>query len=315
MLGCTKTLHLNADSLAQVQAFGYTGGLLSAYSSQRGLLSLQPAGTYINASFSPSSMTLGGMRVSPGVRIYERLIGGAMKARSLTDLPASVNVSQYHLDGSGQVDLIIIGSYSGDGVEYGRIDVLNGYRVEEIVPEVLPEPDPDDPEGGAQEPQAPIYRRYSVQKVVYNGTEYPVAQGQYLYSGYARLSLNDSGEVAYASYLRAISNVPSSAFYTQNGVTYVRTSQGTFQVDEGVQCYNIAASYSPSSYPPTWVNSSMWSGSEWQGYWPEGWEMEWFPAAPTIVKFADLSECRNFASTLTLYVDSVGQRVRVIEAS
>ncbi len=314
MLGCSKTLHLNADSLALAQASGYQGALLHAYSSQRGVLSFQPAGSYIYTQFSPYSMTLGGMRVSPGVRIYERLAGGELKARSLSDLPGSVNVSQYHTDSSGQVDLIIIGSYSGDGVEYGRIDVLNGYRVEEIVPEVVPTPGPDNP-GGDQEPQAPIYRRYSAQKVSYNGKEYPVAQGQYLYSGYAQLSLNDSGEALYANYLRAIPDVPSSAFYTQDGVTYVRTSQGVFQVDEGVQCYNIAASYSPPSYPPAWVNNSMWSGNEWQGYWPEGWEMEWFPDPPSIVKFADLSECRNFAPTLTIYVDSVGQRVRVVEVN
>lgn len=316
LLGCTKTLHLNADSLAQFQANGYSGSLLNAYSFQRGVLSLQPAGTYINARFTPYTMTLGGMRVSPGVRIYERLIGGAMKARSLTDLPASVNVSQYHLDGSGQVDLIILGSYSGDGVEYSRIDVLNGYRVEEIVPEVVPDPDPDNPDGGEAEPQPPVYRRYSAQKVSVNGGEpIAVAQGQRLSSGYARLTLNEEGEALYATYLRTIPNVSSSDFYTQNGVTFVRTSQGTFQVDDGVRCYNIAASYSPSSYPPSWVNSSMWAGNEWQGYWPEGWEMEWFPAVPTIVQFADLSECRNFAASLTLYVDSVGQRVRVIEAS
>ena len=310
LLGCKKALKLNEASMAQLPS--YTSGLFNAYSNQRGILSLQSAGTYGRGQFYPSSMTLGSMRVSPGVRIYERLAGGAMQARSLTDLPASVSVTQYHVDSSGLVDLIILGSYSGDGVEYRRIDVLNGYRVTMVDPGFVPDPSDPDSEG---EFRYPTYERTPAQQISVDGGEpIHVADGRSISSGYAQLATNSEGEVIYANYLRAIPNVPSSAFYVQDGVTYVQTNQGLLQVADDVQCYNIAASYSTSSYPPAWVNSGMWSNNLWQGDWPEGWEMQWFPSAPSIVKFPTLSDCRNFSATLTLYVDSVGQRVRVIEA-
>lgn len=310
LLGCKKTLKLNEDSMAQLP--GYTSGLFNAYSNQRGILSLQSAGTYGGGQFYPSSMTLGSMRVSPGVRIYERLAGGVMQARSLTDLPASVSVTQYHVDSSGLVDMIILGSYSGDGVEYRRIDVLNGYRVDQIDPGYIPNPDDPDDEGQFR---YPTYERKAAQQVSVDGaTPVDVADGRTLSSGYAQLATNSDGQVVYANYLRAIPNVPSSAFYTQNGITYVQTSQGVLQVADDAQYYNIAASCSTSSYPPSWVNSGMWVNNLWQGDWPEAWEMQWFPSAPSTVKFPTLADCRNFSTTLTLYVDSVGQRVRVIEA-
>ena len=311
LLGCSKTLHLNEASKLQLQ--GYATGLFNAYSAQRGILSLQSAGSYSGGQFSLSNMTLGSTRVSPGVRIYERLSGGVMKARSLSDLPANVSVIQYHVDSSGLVDLIIIGSYSGDGVEYRRIDVLNGYKVKEIDPGFVP--DFDDPDYESKF-QYPTYERTSAQQVSVDGGEpIDVADGRHLTTGYAQISVDVDGTVAYANYLRAIFDVPSSAFYTQDGVTYVQTSQGVLQVADDVQCYNIAASYSSStSLTPPWMNNGMWSGNLWQGEWPENWPMQWFPSAPTIVKFPTLSDCRNFSSTLTLYVDSVGQRVRVIEA-
>lgn len=309
LLGCSKKLHLNETSMAQLS--GYTSGLFNAYSNQRGVLSLQSAGTYGGGQFYPSSMTLGSMRVSPGVRIYERLVNNGLRARSLTDLPASVSVTQYHVDSSGLVDMMILGSYSGDGVgmEYVRVDVLNGYKVStETIP--IGSSESDEESTGKVEL---IHKRLRTQWVSFDGAD-PVEMdtvNHYPHSGYIQRS--NGNTVSYA-YLRAISDVPSSAFYTQDGVTYVQTSQGVLQVADDVQCYNIAASYSPSSYPPSWVNSGMWVNNLWQGDWPEGWEMQWFPSAPSIVKFPTLADCRNFSTTLTLYVDSVGQRVRVIEA-
>lgn len=301
-------------------------GLFNAYSNQWNVLSLQPMGGYGGGQFYPSNLVLNGTRVSPYVRIYERLSSGEMRARSLSELPASVYVTQYHVDSAGQIDLMILGSYSGDGVEYGRVDVLNGYRVERL-PDPDPTPAPTAPgpdqggdgsggDGGSgpdkDEPKLPTYRRTTAQKIVVNGAPQDVPEGRYFYSGYAAVTVTGDGFM-YANYLQGISNVPTSAFYTQDGVTYVQTSQGVYVVDDNVQCYNIAASYTPPSYPPYWVNSGMWENNEWTGEWPESWPAEWFPEAPNIVKFNTLNECRNFASTVNVYIDTTGQRVRVVE--
>ena len=211
-------------------------------------------------------------------------------------------------------------------MEYGRVDVLNGYRVERL-PDPDPTPAPTAPgpdqggdgsggDGGSgpdkDEPKLPTYRRTAAQKIVVNGAPQDVPEGRYFYSGYAAVTVTGDGFM-YANYLQGISNVPTSAFYTQDGVTYVQTSQGVYVVDDNVQCYNIAASYTPPSYPPYWVNSGMWENNEWTGEWPESWPAEWFPEAPTIVKFNSLNECRNFASTVNVYIDTTGQRVRVVE--
>ena len=48
----------------------------------------------------------------------------------------------------------------------------------------------------------------------------------------------------------------------------------------------------------------------------QGWgdNEEWRPNAPEIKKFDTLSQCRNFADTLTIYLDNTEGKVRVVEA-
>ena len=148
-----------------------------------------------------------------------------------------------------------------------------------------------------------------------NGTKTYSSSGYYA-GGYG--SVTEYNGYVSVTYLQAIRNVPSSAFYTQDGVTYVRTSKGVYQVDQDVQCFNAAASYGggATSAVPSWLSWMLANGGVWVGDLPAGVSEgeSWYPDDPNIVKFSSLGECRNFADTVTIYIDSTGQRVRVVEA-
>ena len=126
------------------------------------------------------------------------------------------------------------------------------------------------------------------------------------------------GYITAVSYLKKIENVPSTAFFTEDGTTFVRVGQDVYEVDKDVKCFNIAASYTePGNNPPAWMDLP-WDA---EGRLPGGEKFEWIwdstswtPNAPEIKKFDTLSQCRNFADTLTIYLDNTEGKVRVVEA-
>lgn len=301
LLGCDLTL------TGGVADGAHQGGILNASSERRDTLVLTPAGTQTSAKFNTENMTLGNMRVDPGVRIYERTANGLL-ARGLTELPASVTAAQYHKDGSGMVDLIIVNGYSGEGYKYGRIDTLSGYELVKL-------------SSGAPGPDGIMTKdKWTVRAV----------QGQPMFTdkdGSRSISTPgngyySSGYVAWSEslpsivYLQAIKNVSSSAFYTQDGVTYVRTSKGVYPVDEDVPCFNGAASsYTQSDTPPDWVRLILNSGGIYTGDLGVEAGTVWSPTGnANVVMFRSLGECRSFSDTVTVYIDSASQRVRVVEA-
>lgn len=305
-LGCSLTLDLSGATLDWKTQSGILGEthaaqaeILSVYSNRRGTLTLERAGTNTTAQFNAEKMTLDGKRVSPSVRIYERSSLG-LQARGLSELPASITAAQYHTDGSGVVDLIVVGSYSGIGLKYGRIDVVAGYKVSEV-------------SGGDK----PKYLLTTIQGVSFTGEDgmpvpYDVA-GRHE-SGYGAIIETATGYAV--SYLEAIEKVPSSAFYTKDGATYVRTAKGVYPVDEKVLCFGVVSSDTQAKDPPTWLTTMMSAGGLWEGALPDGAYAgaTWFRNAPTVTKFSSLGECRNFADTVTVYIDRAGQRVRAVEA-
>lgn len=303
LLGCDVTLKLSG----RIPTDADKEDIFSAHSNQRGTLSLSKAGTSVRAQFDAAKLSLGGMRVSSSVRVYERTISGLL-ARSLSELPDSVTATQYHRDSSGAVDLIILEGYSGDGLNYGRIDVLVGYQI------VQTSPGGTSADGSASKAKWVLQ---TVQQMVFTGKDgsqtYP-GSGHYNGPGYGAIVEYDG--TFSISYLQAVKNVSSSAFYTRDGVTYVRTNSGVYQVDEEVQCFNGAASFGAAGTPPAWVVWMMSNDGYWEGSLPAGVpEGEiWYPNDPEVAKFSSLSECRNFADTVTIYIDTTGQRVRVVEA-
>lgn len=291
LLNCRLTLTQNIPT----QSYN-RGSIWNICSTHRGELSLQSTGVYSGGFvFNPKNMTLGGVKVSEGARVFEYGPDGNLIARELSELTVSATAAYYHRNSAGEVDMIILSSGLGNSTLYGRIDVLNGQKVTEI---------------GSN-----VWRRTRVQEVQINGEggEYEVLPGQSFASGYCSIAMFGN-MVASVSYLKKIENVSSSAFYTKDGGTYVRTGDGTiYEVDEDVKCFNIAASYTPpNSFYPTWMDLP-WQNDEWTGTWR--WDSyEWFPNAPVIEKFRTLNQCRNFSDTLTIYIDNVEQKVRVVEA-
>ena len=296
-LGCNLTLDLSKaewkgrpNVLDDAVEHAARAEILSAYSNRRDTITLERAGTDTTAQFNTGKMTLDGKRVSASVHIYERSTQG-LQARGVSELPASIAAVQYHADEDGVVDLIIVGSYSGKGLDYGRISVVAGY---DLIKE------------GA------VWKLKVIQGAVLtrkDGTTESLT-GHYD-NGFGYLTKTSSGYRA--TYFEAIKNVPSSAFYIQDGVTYVRTSKGTFPVDEDVACFGTELSGSVAKDPPAWLTWILGQGGASKEE-PPGYDGPFYYEAPDVTRFSSLGECRSFADTVTVYVDRDGQRVRCVEA-
>ena len=296
LVGCDLTL-----KAPSVLPEGVThADLLNVFSTQGGNLTVELAGTSTTEKFDTLRMSLGGLHVSSGVQIYERTNDGLLP-RSLSELPSSVDAVQYHQNTSSQVDLIILRNYSGDGIKYGRIDVLTGYVLE--------------PVGGTNNK----WRLGTVEQLVFtrkDGTKSYTILGGYHSGGYGAV-MEYNGSFAGITHLQEITKVPSDAFFTQDDVTYVRTSKGVYRVADDVQCFNGSASKGQSSPPPLWVQQILANGGIMEGPLPPGMDVStWFPDADAISvsMFDSLGECRNFSDTVTIYIDTAGQQVRVVEA-
>lgn len=294
VLGCKLTL--SGGELEKGK--GQPGDILNASSEERGKLKLTTAGTWTNSRLNTADMKLDNMRVSPGVQIYEHTMNG-MVLRTLSEVPATVVVTQYHKDSSGLVDLIIVDSYSGDGYRYGRIDALTGYQLLR---------------SGVNQWYLQTLQNNLVLTRKDGTTNYGVPTGSLHASGYGAV-LTYNGRFSGVTYLDAIENVNSSDFFTKDGVTYVRTKKGVFPVDDDVQCFNGSAFTGEPVDPPEWVVKMLANGGVWTGVNPPASEGEtWFPTDAKATVFDSLGECRNFSDTLTVYIDRSGQRVRVVEA-
>ena len=274
------------------------GSIWNLGSSSRGSLTLQSKGIYSGGFlFNPKTMTLGGVKVSPAARVFERSPDGGLVARELSGLNTAYSADYYHRDSSGVVDMIILGTGRGGGKVYGRVDAINGYSV------------------SPQSSGETTYTRESTQQVLLNGegSSYDFANGLRIASGYCELTVS-GGWITAVDYLKKIENVASSAFFTKEGTTYVRVGQDVYEVDKDVKCFNIAASYTtPGNNPPSWMDLPWDRNGQWTGNWIwNNWS--WIPNAPVIEKFDTLSECRNFSDTLTIYLDNTEGKVRVVEA-
>lgn len=255
-------LELDASSASVT---GATDLLFSATSSQRGRLTLTAASTQTSNTFNKTRMTLSNLTVIPKPAVYEQTAGG-LRPMELADVPDSAPVSQYHRNSAGQVDVLILKPFSGDGVEYGRIDFSYTEDTDE---------DGD-----------PIRVQHIWLSTAGNApVSYKALRALGASSRYASLTFGKGADglvVTAIQPLQAISGVPSSAFYTADGKTYVRTSQGVFEVADDVQCYNAAASGTTASGEP---------------------RAEWFK---------DLTECRNYSDTVTIHLDEMGRKVRIV---
>lgn len=265
LLNCKLALDASSASIS-----GSRDRLFTASSSRRDVLTLTAASTQTTNTFNKTKMTLSNLTVVPQPIVYEQTSSG-LRLVELADVPDSAAVSQYHRNSAGQVDVLILSPFSGDGVEYGRIDFSyedrDGSRVQHMWFSTA---------GGASASYETIGNLSASSRF----GSFTVAPRYSYIDGQVGASAEEV--VSSIQPLQAVSGVPSSAFYTADGKTYVRTSQGVFQVADDVQCYNAAASGTTAS------------------------------GAPRAVWFKDLAECRNYSDTVTIYLDTLGQKVRIV---
>ncbi|MGN0968897.1 MAG: S-layer homology domain-containing protein, partial [Oscillospiraceae bacterium] len=343
LTGINKTLDLSkAGDTARLD------GQLVYVSGSHGQINLRkvPLSTS-TGSFEKASMRLGSLSVSGSVRIYEQGADG-LTAVSLSSLPATVpasGISGYRTDSSGKVDLIVLRDSSGDGYTYGRIEFVsksemeykpggdplregggnytynsstqtltitdgsivvtgvvfengyayqNGYRLDVNGKRIDWEGYLVDGYGNRiREQQDVLYLRFTTP----DGSREYRSTSAHGSAGFGVITTyTDWDGVEFASVkstLTAVTNVRSADFYTVDGVTYVQAKGQTYEVADNVLCYNASASGS------RWI----WGANE--GSYVYTTENLWFDS---------LLEARTFSDTLTIYVDSVGQKVRAVSA-
>lgn len=267
LLNCQLTLDASSASVT-----GSRDRLFSAASSQRGILSLTVASTQTTGTFNKAKMTLANLTVVPQPALYVQTVNG-LRTIDLDNVPDNAAVSQYHRNNAGQVDVIIFSPFAGDGVEYGRIDIRYKDGVQQLWF------------------TSNIGGSYATREIKTSGSLSTSVRYGFLSCGSSlggelsdspNIHVPGSPVVTSVNSLQSISGVPSSAFYTADGKTYIRTSQGVFEVADNVQCYNDSA--------------SSWTAKD-------GPDVKWFDS---------LAACRNYSDTVTIYLDELGQKVRIV---
>ena len=286
LIGTNVTLKVDAENAEK-----YAGQLVTVSSYTRGVMALNPLNlSYAAGNFEKSSMRLGSLFVSDSVKVFDRgYINGEVVIQevALSSLPTTVpaaSISGYHKDASGRVDIIILNNFTGDLIsadDYGWIESTShvsgkgkepytevkdgeevtyydayGYKVDE--------------NGYYLDDDGNMMARtiYQLKFINNSGVKtYDTLNNIVVPSGFGTISLisKDGNEFAVVqSMLSSIGKANSSDFYTMNGVTYVRVNNKTYEVADGVICYNPQA------------------GS-------------WFPS---------LTDARIYSTTLLLYADS-----------
>ncbi len=290
LIGTNVTLKVNAENVENAKK--YAGQLVSVSSYIRGAMALSSLNlSYAAGSFEKSSMRLGNLSVSDSVKIFDRgYVNGELiiKEVSLSSLPATVpaaSISGYHKDTSGRVDIIILNNYTGDLIsadDYGWIEATSHVSAKGKEPYTEVKKDDEtfhydaygyrvDEDGYYldEDGTSKISRMLYQLKFINNSgvTTYDTLNNIVVPSGFGTISLinQDGNEFAVVqSMLSSIGKANSSDFYTMNGVTYVRVNNKTYEVADGVICYNPQA-----------------------GSW-----------------FTSLTDARIYSTTLLLYTDS-----------
>ncbi|MCF2597125.1 S-layer homology domain-containing protein [Pseudoflavonifractor phocaeensis] len=219
-------------------------------------------------AFQVSEMKLGGLTVTAGVRVYEK-VGSAMAEVSLARLdmgsiPAG-DIAMYHLNSSGMVDYLVLKAVTGDVYTYGILE-----------------------EGGLSGGSGDM--QYTNRTVtVKNGT----GGLEELVTGYAFRdksfggvakgfgSVDGMGKTADVVALTEVKGVAPADFFVSQGATYVTAGGRTYRVADDVECYKKTTK-------------------------------SWFEQE---TGEARLSACKAYSKDLTIYVDPIGEKVRIVSAN
>ena len=246
--------------------------------------------------FDVDEMTLGGRTVLGAVKVYEKVTTSALAPVTLSDLtglgqiPAD-QISGYHANSSGMVDYIVLDNVTGNAYEYGMMVPTVTETTENIPIQDSQGHEPDD------ENWTPTYRPEKTSSTSWDlirgiGSTIDFAP----IAGYAGRSGDIVGIVSYKNregkdMIRTIlelteRTVSAKDFFQSEGSWYVTANGRNYKVASDVECYGGMGSgrVDPNS---------------------------WFTQEDTGDR---LSAMRAFSDTLTVYIDPVGNQVRVITA-
>lgn len=244
--------------------------------------------------FDVDEMTLGGRTVLGAVKVYEKVTTSALAPVTLSDLtglgqiPAD-QISGYHANSSGMVDYIVLDNVTGNAYEYG---MMVGTTITTPGQQITDEKgDPVLDDDGKPTYTEPTSR---TQWELYQGIGGGIKFAEI--AGYAGRSGDIVGIVSYKNregkdMIRTIlelteRTVSAKDFFQSEGSWYVTANGRNYKVASDVECYGGMGSgrVDPNS---------------------------WFTQEDTGDR---LSAMRAFSDTLTVYIDPVGNQVRVITA-
>ena len=275
-------------------ASGAEGQLVIFSAGRDGLTTSSAAsGGRVPGPFDVDDMTLGDRTVLGAVRVFEKVTTSAMAPVSLSDLaglgeiPAS-QISGYHANSSGMVDYIVLNNVTGNAYEYGMMTADS----------TVTRPQLTDEHGNLlyDENGNPVYGE-AEESIVWHlsrGVSGDITFAEN--AGYSGSVGDIVGLVTYQSrdgknLIRTVlelteRNVTARDFFQSGGSWYVSAAGRNYKVSDEVECYG-----------------GMGSGRADPG--------SWFTQADTGDR---LNAMRAFADELTVYIDPVGERVRVITA-
>ena len=225
---------------------------------------------------------LGSYTVSAGVQIYEQVSGGAMVKLDPTSLNmASIpgeKIATYHLNTSNYVDYIVLDRVTGNAYKYGML----------IARTTVTEAEKDD-KGNVTNPEKESRSWYLTNHSTPN-CDSASSLGNTGFAGkngtMAGVARGANNRVVSIIELEEIKNVSPSDFFESQGVQYVNAGGRTYRVADEVECCRDTGSI--RDVEDSWFSQD--SGEE------------------------RLAAIKAFSSDLTIYVDPIGDQVRVISA-
>ena len=232
-------------------------------------------------AFDLNALKLGDLTVSTGVRIYEQT--GSVVASinrgdlNMASIPAN-QISSYHTNSAGIVDYIVLNNVTGSAYVYGMM--VGGYELVPSAPNIF---------GGGGETERYVWRLRNgegelefIPSATYRGSSgdmVGIVTGKPTSDFY-----KDQYTIQQVIKLTEVRFVKSSDFFDSQGDPHITAFGRTYRIADDVQCY-----YSRSGNKVAAEN------------WLKGDNR--------------LTSIKGYSDSFTIYVDPVGQQVRIIVAN
>lgn len=246
-------------------------------------------------AFDVPGLKLGKLTVSSSVRIYEQSQSGSVVSvdrgsLDMASIPAE-RISSYHVNSANIVDYIVLNNVTGSAYIYGMM--VGGYKVtQEAKPGTPAVTNPDGTITDAT-PDIPEQTRYIWH--LRNGqndiefsltTTYTGQSGDMLGVAVGK-DREGKNTIKTTVQLKEVKNVKLSDFFESQGATYVNTYGRTYRVADNVECYYNRTGNKVSK--DNWLSGGD-GGSR-------------------------LTSIKAYSDSFTIYVDPVGEQVRIIAAN